>query len=219
MKTPRFLLLPLAAALAFSAQATTPVPGLPEPLPPPGLDEAGVQQRAADAFFANLAPLCGQAFAGRVVADTPPSANDPFSTQPLVMHVRECDVDVVRISLHVGEDRSRTWVITRTENGLRLKHDHRHADGSPDPVTMYGGDTTGAGSETRQAFPVDAESIAMFEREGLAASVSNTWAMEHAPGRRFLYELSRPNGRLFQIEFDLTAPQPVPPQAWGAIPR
>jgi hypothetical protein len=25
------------------------------------------------------------------------------------------------------------------EEGLQLKHDHRHEDGTPDEVTMYGG--------------------------------------------------------------------------------
>jgi hypothetical protein len=98
---------------------------------------------------------------------------------------------------------------------LRLKHDHRHQDGSHDAVTMYGGDTAQPGSELRQEFPVDAESIAMFEREGLTASVTNTWAMEIEPGQRFLYELSRPGGRLFQVEFDLTKPVAVPPTPWG----
>ena len=38
---------------------------------------------------------------------------------------------------------------------------------------------------------------------------------EIEPGKRFLYELSRPGGRLFQVEFDLTAPVPLPPAPWG----
>ena len=62
-------------------------------------------------------------------------------------------------------------MLTRTAGGLRLKHDHRHADGKPDAVTMYGGDATDPGSPTRQAFPVDAESIAMFRREGLEIDI------------------------------------------------
>ena len=100
--------------------------------------------------------------------------------------------------------------------GLRLKHDHRHADGSPDPVTMYGGESRSAGTAVRQEFPVDAESVALFEREGLEASVTNTWAMEIEPGKRFLYELSRPGGRLFQVEFDLANPVDLPPAPWGS---
>jgi hypothetical protein len=186
------------------------------------IDQAGIAPAPADAFLSTLARHCGQAYAGRIVANAPasgaPAAPDPFEGKALVMHVRGCDQPQreIRIPFHVGDDHSRTWVLTRTASGVRLKHDHRHADGSPDPVTMYGGDSAGAGSAVRQAFPVDAESVAMFGREGLAASVANTWAMEVEPGRRFLYELSRPDGRLFQVEFDLSAPVALPPAPWGA---
>ncbi|MGI8560729.1 MAG: hypothetical protein ACR2J7_04700 [Luteimonas sp.] len=174
----------------------------------------------ADAFLAALARHCGRAYAGRIVANTPaPATPDAFAGKTLVMHVRGCDDPVrgLRIPFHVGDDRSRTWVLMRTDTGLRLKHDHRHSDGSPDAVTMYGGDTVTPGTPRRQEFPVDAESIAMFQVEGLTASVTNTWAMEVDPGKRLLYELSRPGGRLFQVEFDLTAPIEPPPPPWGDI--
>ena len=131
------------------------------------------------------------------------------------MHVRECSANELRIPFHVGSDRSRTWVVTRTASGLRLKHDHRHEDGSPDAVTMYGGDTAVAGTAARQEFPVDGESRAMFTREGRSVSNTNTWAMEVDPGRAFAYELARPQ-RLFRVEFDLTRPVPAPPAPWGA---
>ena len=173
----------------------------------------------ADDFLAALASRCGEAFEGRIVANAPASpAPDAFEGQRLVMHVRGCDDPVrgLRVPFHVGDDHSRTWVLTRTGDGLRLKHDHRHEDGSPDAVTMYGGDSAGPGTAMRQEFPVDAESIAMFEREGLDASVSNTWAMEIEPDRRFLYELTRPGGREFKVEFDLTRPVDAPPPPWGS---
>ena len=169
----------------------------------------------ADAFLERVRALCGQAFAGRVVVDEPATANSPFAGKPLVMHVRECADDRIAIPFHVGDDRSRTWVVTRTGSGLRLKHDHRHEDGTPDAVTMYGGDTAGPGTEARQAFPLDAETTALFRRENLPASLTNTWAMEIEPGRRFVYELSRPGGRLFRVEFDLATPVPAPPAPWG----
>ncbi|MFP7723143.1 hypothetical protein [Lysobacter sp. A3-1-A15] len=193
----------LAAAVALSGCATVPSPTATAPLP-------------ADRFYTGLQALCGQAFAGRVVADTPPpTGEDPFAGKPLVMHVRGCGDDALRVPFHVGEDRSRTWVITRTGPGLQLKHDHRHEDGSDDAVTMYGGDSASLGTAARQEFPVDEFSKAMFLREDLDASVTNTWAMELRPGRTFVYELSRPGGRLFKVEFDLTAPVAVPPAPWG----
>lgn len=166
-----------------------------------------------DQFLARLELQCGQAFAGKVVANEPAAPNDPFVGQALVMHVRECREGELRMPFHVGEDRSRTWVLTRTPAGLRLKHDHRHADGTPDAVTMYGGDTVAPGTESRQEFPADAASKEMFTREGLTASLTNTWAMEVEPGRRFVYELTRP-GRRFRVEFDLSTPVPTPPAPW-----
>jgi hypothetical protein len=173
-----------------------------------------LQPAPADAFMAAIARHCGHAYAGRITANEPATPNDPFVGKALVMHVRDCAAGELRIPFHVGDDRSRTWVLTRTSAGLRLKHDHRHEDGSADVLTMYGGDTAGPGSATRQEFPVDAESRALFEREGLKASVGNTWAIELDPDARFVYELARP-GRLFRVEFDLTRPVPIPPAAWG----
>ncbi|GAB2624090.1 hypothetical protein [Novilysobacter erysipheiresistens] len=179
--------------------------------------QTAARNTPADAFMTNLAALCGQAFAGTVVADVPtPTGADPFADKALVMHVRECRNEEIRIPFHVGDDRSRTWVLTRTDGGLRLKHDHRHADGSDDAITMYGGDTSGAGTTTRQEFPVDAESVAMFTAADMTVSNRNTWAMEIEPDEVFVYELARPGGRLFRVQFDLTKPVATPPAPWGA---
>jgi hypothetical protein len=164
-----------------------------------------------DVFFARLTALCGQAFAGRLVTTDP--ADKDMAGQAMVMHVRSCEPDEIRIPFHVGDNRSRTWVITRTAPGLRLKHDHRHEDGKPDKVTMYGGDTATPGGPTRQEFPVDAESIAMFKANGLERSITNVWALE-ADDKIFAYELRRTN-RHFRVEFDLTKAVPEPPAPWG----
>jgi len=166
-----------------------------------------------DAFFTNLQTLCGQSFAGRVV--TTEAADAGFASERLVMHVRDCDSDEVRVPFHVGENRSRTWVITRTDAGLRLKHDHRHEDGTEDTLTQYGGDTAGDGTAERQEFPADDFSKTLFTQNNIPQSVTNVWAVEVHPGRVFAYELRRPN-RHFRVEFDLTSPVTTPPPAWGA---
>ena len=116
--------------------------------------------------------------------------------------MKTCSANEVRIPFHVGEDRSRTWVVTRVNTGLRLKHDHRHADGTEDVVSQYGGDTTTPGTASRQEFPVDRFSEDLFVRENRAVSVTNVWAMEVEPGKIFAYELRRPE-RHFRVEFDL----------------
>lgn len=167
----------------------------------------------ADALFGSIRALCGQAFEGRVVTED--ARDTDMASSRLVMHVRECEGDILAIPFHVGDDRSRTWRITRSDKGLRLKHDHRHEDGSPDAVTMYGGDTIAPGTATRQEFPADEETRAVFRANGLEASLTNVWAIEIEPGRIFAYELNREN-RHFRIEFDLTKPlAELPPPPWG----
>ena len=191
----RLVTLAFVPALALAACATT---------------------RAAspqEAFFQRVSALCGKASEGRV-ASPPVEADAAFQGKRLIMHVRECTANEVRIPFHVGEDRSRTWVVTRTGSGLRLKHDHRHADGSEDALTRYGGDTVAQGSPERQEFPADQFSKDMFVRQDRAVSVPNVWAIEVHPGRTFAYELRRP-GRFFRVDFDLTRPvNPPPPAPW-----
>lgn len=210
--TRALLAIALPVALAGCMQAA------PQPLPP---------ATPQDAFWQALSSHCGKAFAGELVSEDP--ADDDFVGAAMVMHVRECTEDRIAVPFHVewdGKwDRSRTWVITRTDAGLRLKHDHRHEDGKPDAVTLYGGDTAASGTAQAQAFPVDDFSIAMFQREGLTASVTNVWTVAVDPaGTRnasFAYQLKRtveggaPAPRLFRVEFDLTQPIPAPPAPWG----
>lgn len=169
----------------------------------------------ADRFFASVAGLCGKAFAGKIVANQPtPATADPFEGKSLIFHVRGCGKDRLDLPFHVGEDRSRTWVLTRKGGALSLKHDHRHKDGSPDTLTMYGGVTSRPGTAERQEFPADAETKELFTRLKLPVSIPNVWAMEIESGKRFVYELARP-GRLFRVEFDLTREVAPPPAPWG----
>ncbi len=177
-----------------------------------------------DAFWQALSSHCGKAYAGRLVSNEAPDAD--MRGAAMVMHVRECSATRIAVPFHVQRadgswDRSRTWLITRTPAGLRLKHDHRHEDGKSDAATLYGGDTASPGSAGAQDFPVDAESIALFKAEGRTVSITNVWRIEvdraGAPAARFSYQLTRqpPNSRLFRVEFDLTRPVTPPPPPWG----
>jgi hypothetical protein len=163
----------------------------------------------AVSFFTALGALCGQAFEGRVIEDS--AADSAFAASTLVMHVRECADSVIRVPFHVGEDRSRTWVVSRTLDGLRLKHDHRHADGSEDAVTQYGGDSPGPGTATVQEFAADAHTASL-----IPAAATNVWTMELEPGTQFVYALRREGtDRRFRVAFDLTRAVPAPPAPWG----
>jgi hypothetical protein len=169
-----------------------------------------------EAWWENLRTLCGQAYAGTLVHGDP--SDEAFAGQPMTMHVRRCLEDQIEIPFHVGDDRSRSWVVTRTGKGLDLEHDHRHEDGSEDVLTGYGGHTDSAGTEVAQLFPADEHSRTLFTEEGIPQSAANVWSIELVPGERFSYLLRRP-GRYFQVDFDLTSPVAPPPAPWGHEPR
>lgn len=162
-------------------------------------------------FFAQIAGHCGQAFAGKVVSGN--AVDSDFSGKSLIMHVRECSDTELKIPFHVGDDHSRTWVLTKAQQGLKLKHDHRHQDGSEDAVTMYGGDTINDGTLLKQSFPIDKDSIDNFVKNGLTQSITNVWHIAITP-TTFSYQLTRAN-RNFQVDFDLTQPVALPPAPWG----
>lgn len=181
-----------------------------------GSAEAAELAPAQEVWWKNLRALCGQAYAGTVSHSDP--SDEAFAGRSMTMHVRRCLEDRIEIPFHVGEDRSRTWVVTRTGAGLALAHDHRHEDGSEDVLTGYGGHTDSAGTEVAQLFPADEHSRTLFTEEGIPQSAANVWSIELVPGERFSYLLRRP-GRYFQVDFDLTSPVAPPPAPWGHEPR
>ncbi|HBL16577.1 MAG TPA: hypothetical protein DD417_07435 [Elusimicrobia bacterium] len=204
----------VCATLVFGA-GCTPRLLTPQDAPSTAAPEAPKPSAQQD-FWDNLNALCGKSFEGHVAAKVGGGPGpDPFETERLVMHVRECSRDEIRVPFHVGADRSRTWVFTRTAAGLRLKHDHRHEDGKEDSVNMYGGDTAEPGAPERQSFPADAYSRELFVRAEIPQSVANVWVAGLVPGTTFSYGLQRP-GRDFRVDFDLTRPVPAPPPPWGA---
>lgn len=169
-----------------------------------------------ESFWKNLSALCGRSFEGRIAANAGGGAGpDPFEGKRLIMHVRGCGEREIRVPFHVGEDRSRTWVFTRAEAGLRLKHDHRHADGSEDALTRYGGDTAEPGTAALQSFPADPHSKALFLKAGIPQSVENVWIVGLVFDSTYSYALTRP-GREFRIDFDLANPVENPPPPWGS---
>ncbi|WP_371189545.1 hypothetical protein [Thalassotalea maritima] len=171
---------------------------------------ATVSISSQDAFFQQIKRYCGKAFSGKVTVDTPKS--DGFEGK-LVMHVRQCSDTQLHIPFHVGENASRTWIISKTGSGLSLKHDHRHKDGSSDVSTMYGGHTVDAGWPQVQSFPADQYSKELFVTLGIPQSNDNTWQMFIYP-ETFTYRMIR-DGREFRVDFDLTKEITPPSAPWG----
>lgn len=165
-----------------------------------------------DGFFDNIAAHCGKAYEGKVSVDNAAGPSS-FAGKKLVMHVRRCNERELQVPFHVGDDASRTWIITKTGSGLSLKHDHRHKDGCDDKSTMYGGHTLDAGFANAQSFPADQYSKELFVSQGIPQSMGNTWQMYIYP-KQFTYRLVR-EGREFRVDFDLTKPITPPSAPWG----
>jgi hypothetical protein len=170
MKAP--ILIALTSLLLLSALARSDVPSV----------------SSQDLFFNAISELCGTAYSGTVTVDN--DSSDSFSNKKLIMHVRRCDETQLQIPFHVGEDASRTWLITKTGSGLSLKHDHRHSDGTEDVLTQYGGHTLDAGWAQVQSFPADQYSKELFVENAIPQSVGNTWQMYIYP-ERFTYRMIR----------------------------
>lgn len=175
-----------------------------------GKDAPLVSIPTHDAFFNAIKTHCGKAFQGKVSKD---NVGNTFGDAALVMHIRNCTDSEIQIPFHVGNDASRTWILTKTGAGLTLKHDHRNEDGSFHTSTMYGGHTLDEGFAQVQSFPADAYSKALFIGSGIAASTDNVWQMMIYP-RRFSYRLIRP-AREVQVDFDLDNPVALPKTPWG----
>jgi len=149
------------------------------------LQSAPLLNENQQAFFDHVKSMCGARFEGRSVF--PEDPGDAFRGQLLVAVIEFCADDEIRIPFLVGPDASRTWVLEPTAEGLQLKHDHRHEDGTPDEVTQYGGVATGAGSPLSQSFPADSHTANLIPE-----AATNEWFLSFSDdGQELTYYLER----------------------------
>lgn len=164
------------------------------------------QDSPAEKFWEKLQSHCGEAYEGKITSRVP----DGFAGKKLVMHVISCDKDTIRIPFHVGDNKSRTWVFSFENDKIKLKHDHRHQDGSKDKVTQYGGTATNTGSEDLQVFPADQYTTSL-----LPEASGNIWYILFNE-QVFSYNLKRIGTETdFSVEFDLDKPVKTPSAPWG----
>ena len=156
-------------------------------------------------FQSHLQSLCGKTFEGRVTSTDPQDEN--WRKEVLTLGPVTCpNAETTVLPLAVGPDKSRVWTLTLEEDGeaLDFRHAHTLKDGSPDPVTGYGGVATNETSTgTRAVFPVDEYSKANFKENGLDVSMTNTWSITVEPSTKMTYKLEREN-RNFVAEFDIS---------------
>ena len=192
----RWLILALALLAAACGQRS------PKAETEENLPGAMLENEAQQAFFNNLYQLCGQSFAGREVYMI--EENESWAHLDFVMHVSECGPDSILIPFHLSEDHSRTWLFVVEEGKLRFRHDHRHEDGTPDEVTLYGGYAAREGTAFVQHFPADDYTCQL-----IPYACTNEWIVEIAEDfSTFTYKLTRDGVLRFEAAFDLASPLP-----------
>ena len=169
------------------------------------------EQTSSEKFWTQLQAHCGKAYEGKIIAGG--VAGDGFAGEKLVMHVRSCNPNDIRIPFFVGADKSRTWVLhINDEKIISLKHDHRNADGSEEELTQYGGISSNVGLANLQMFPADAHTSHI-----LPAASTNVWWFT-IDETSFTYNLRRVGSdRLFSVSFDLRKVVETPEAPWGTI--
>jgi hypothetical protein len=148
-------------------------------------DNTANDKLAQLAFFDSISSLCGQRYEGAMTFPT--EGQDSFAGKLLVAKIDNCTESEIRIPFDVGEDRSRTWIVSKTDDGLQLKHDHRHEDGTPDEVNMYGGMAINGGSGLSQSFAADTHTAAI-----IPAASTNVWSISlNIDSTELTYHLTR----------------------------
>lgn len=160
-----------------------------------------VEKSGQEIFFERFKDLEGMKYFGTQVFIR--EDMESWADRELVMHVRECHHDVVYIPFRVGENTSRTWTLYFENDGrLRLRHDHRHDDGTPEDLTLYGGYSDPASNQFIQIFPADEYTCNMLPR-----ICDNEWTMSfNEDMTTFSYILRKAGELIIQIDFDLTNP-------------
>lgn len=159
-------------------------------------------------FWETLKQHCGKAYEGTLAEHV---KNDSFSGKTLTMFIRTCEDNVITIPFYVGEDRSRTWVLSLENGRIKLKHDHRHEDGSEDEITQYGGISPNRGLPHLQIFPADQETATL-----IPYASTNVWWIT-IDEKSFSYNLKRigTENPSFTVVFDLSKPVEAPVAPWG----
>jgi hypothetical protein len=163
-----------------------------------------------EAFRARFVEHCGRACPG-TVSDVTEYYRAGLEGRALVMRVVECREDRIHAALHENDDRSRNWILTRVGGTIRLKHDHRHEEGTKDAITQYSGDAPVPGLPHRQIFPADAQTASL-----LPDRADNFWFFHFVDDHTLHYGVHWPTfGDSVRLEFDLSTPVEAPPRPWG----
>jgi hypothetical protein len=152
------------------------------------------------AFFNNLASLCGNAYAGR--QEFRSHHGESWADKTMIMYVDVCEEEYIHIPFHVDDDWSRTWMFIKENGKLVFRHQHLHEDGSPEDSSMYGGYANNEGTAFVQYFPADDYTATAIEGGG-----GNVWIVTiDEDFKWYSYRLDRDGEKRLEIVFDVENP-------------
>jgi len=147
----------------------------------PSLSNTPAQQ-----FWNTLQSHCGKAYEGALEL---PLEDEAFGGKRLTMHVISCSESEIKIPFNVGDDRSRTWILTYQDDRITLKH---------------------GGKADIQFFPADPHTQKL-----IPAAATNVWWITINESE-FTYNLKRlGTDRIFKVVMDLTTTIETPMAPWG----
>lgn len=151
-------------------------------------------------FWNNLKSLCGKSFAGEQTYMK--EGRESWAHLDFRMHVALCQEKRIQIPFHLSQDQSRTWMFLIEDGRLRFRHHHRHEDGTPEDLTMYGGYSDGSGTAFVQYFPADDYTIDLLQD-----TLGRKWAIVLDEELTTLkYQLSYHGEVVFEGTFDIANP-------------
>ena len=164
-------------------------------------------EKPSEIFWKNLEKHCGKAYEGKLAEHI---TRDDFTGKKLTMHVKSCSSNEIKIPFNVGDNYSRTWVLTKKDGIITLKHDHRHENGTSETITFYGGTNTNFGFKDFQMFPADQETANLIDYAS-----TNIWWIT-LDDTTFSYNLQKAGSKTpFNVYFDLTKEIAIPSAPWG----
>ncbi|WP_282629839.1 hypothetical protein [Empedobacter sedimenti] len=164
-------------------------------------------EKPSEIFWKNLEKHCGKAYEGKLPEHI---TRDDFAGKKLTMHVKSCSANEIKIPFNVGDNYSRTWILTKKDGIITLKHDHRHKNGTSETITFYGGTNTNFGFKDFQMFPADQETASLIDYAS-----TNIWWIT-LDDKTFSYNLQKAGSKTpFNVYFDLTKEIAIPPAPWG----
>ncbi|MGU9939583.1 hypothetical protein ACNFNZ_13535 [Empedobacter brevis] len=164
-------------------------------------------EKPSEIFWKNLEKHCGKAYEGKLAEHI---TRDDFTGKKLTMHVKSCSSNEIKIPFNVGDNYSRTWILTKKDGIITLKHDHRHENGTSETITFYGGTNTNFGFKDFQMFPADQETANLIDYAS-----TNIWWIT-LDDTTFSYNLQKAGSKTpFHVYFDLTKEIAIPSAPWG----